>query len=47
MNSLIGRKAKTHKGRKFLKKFRAKIKEGPRNVLFLKGTKNSEKNRKV
>ncbi len=32
----IGRKAKTHKGRKLLELKKGKLKEGPRQTLFLK-----------
>lgn len=43
----LDRKAKTHKGRKHLQKFRSKIKEDPRSTLFLRATKISEKIDKV
>ena len=36
------RKAKTLKGRKFLKRKEPQLIEGPRNTLFLRGTKTSE-----
>lgn len=41
--SQLDRKAKTHKGRKHLKKFHSKVKEDPRSTLFLRATKISDK----
>ena len=37
------RKAKTHKGRRFLDQFKAKVREDQRQCLILKGNKTSEK----
>ena len=36
------RKAKTHKGRRFLDQFKPKLHEDPRKCLILKGNKTSE-----
>jgi hypothetical protein len=37
------RKAKTHKGRRFLDKYKPKTNEDPRQCLILKGNKTSER----
>lgn len=36
------RKAKTHKGRRHLDKFKPKLEEDPKKCLILKGNKTSE-----
>ena len=35
------RTAKTHKGRRYLDKFKSNLNEGPRKCLILKGSKTS------
>jgi hypothetical protein len=42
LEGISDRKAKTHKGRRYLDKFKPQIKEETRNCLLLRGNKTTE-----